>query len=185
VRGLGATYTGDDGHSDDAGAPIRPALAIRAARRIRTRGNVLVDLPPAWPAGMGVATIDPFFAGRRRSSRGIGGDRAASLWKRRRLSPQRPAPRAASAEAARQLDPRPTVLFLRAVRDDRYRLARGRLPLLRRLSDRADIGGTLEEVIAADCTGGPVVAIGDPTDPLPAARCFANVLEEARPGATV
>jgi hypothetical protein len=71
-----------------------------------------------------------------------------------------------SAEAARQLDRRPPILFLRAFRDDQVSLAAARLPLLTRLIDPGSIGGSLEELIVQEYTGlGPVVAIGAPTDP--------------------
>jgi hypothetical protein len=73
-----------------------------------------------------------------------------------------------SAEAARQVDPRPPILFLRAFHDDQVSLAAARLPLLMRLIDPGGIGGTLEELIVQECTWlGPVVAIGDPSHPLP------------------
>jgi hypothetical protein len=66
-----------------------------------------------------------------------------------------------SAEAARQLDRRPPILFLRAFRDDQVSLAAARLPLLTRLIDPGSIGGSLEELIVQEYTGlGPVVAIG-------------------------
>jgi hypothetical protein len=73
-----------------------------------------------------------------------------------------------SAEAARQLDARPPILFLRAFRDDQVSLAAARLPLLLRLIDPDGIGGSLEELIVQECTWlGPVLAIGDPSHPLP------------------
>jgi hypothetical protein len=73
-----------------------------------------------------------------------------------------------SAEAARQLDRRPPIVFLRAFRDDQVSLAAARLPLLMRLIDPGGIGGRLEELIVQEYTGlGPVLAIGDPAHPLP------------------
>jgi hypothetical protein len=150
--------------------PIPILLAITALAAFGLEGVVLNAYGQSLPAALGLlAGADP--ALRLIGATIVPAAAAIALLcmaVARRL--RRRARRAAmlSAEAARQLDPRPPILFLRAFRDDQVSLAAARLPLLMRLIDPGAIGGTLEELIVQECTWlGPVVAIGDPSHPLP------------------
>jgi hypothetical protein len=170
LRGLGRDLLRVMGIPTLPEQPIVPALAIMALAAFGLEGIVLVAYTTSLPGGLGwVATIDPSLMLAGGAVLVVSAAIALlSLAASRRL--RRRARRRAllSAVAARQLDPRPPILFLRAFRDDQVSLAAARPPLLMRLIDPGGIGGSLEELIVQEYTGlGPVVAIGDPKDPLP------------------
>jgi hypothetical protein len=99
-----------------------------------------------------------------------------------------------SADAARRDDSRPPVLFLRSFRDDQVKLSGARLPFQLRFFDPGTEAGTLEALLLRVMTPvGPVIAIGNPSDPIPplgAARSYLadrqwqdvvrNLIREAR-----
>ena len=74
-----------------------------------------------------------------------------------------------SADEARLTDPRRPILVLRSFRDDQVSLTRAKIPWFMRFFDPGTVAGTLEELIVRDLAYlGPVVAIGNPSDQLPA-----------------
>ena len=83
-----------------------------------------------------------------------------------------------SADKARQIDPRPPVLFLRSFRDDQVSLATARMPWLLRILDPGSVAGTLEEMLTREYAYlGPLVTIGRPGEALPplgAARAYCS-----------
>ena len=69
---------------------------------------------------------------------------------------------------SQQSDSRPPILFLRAFRDDRVMLAPASVPLLGRLMNFLQAKGSLDVLLLEEGTTlGPVVAIGNPNDPIP------------------
>lgn len=74
-----------------------------------------------------------------------------------------------SADEMRLVDPRRPVLFLRSFHDDQVSLADARMAWPLRLFDPGAQAGTLEELLIREFAYlGPVLAIGNPSDQLPA-----------------
>jgi hypothetical protein len=170
LRGLGRDLLRVMGIPTLPAQPILPALAVMALAAFGLEGIVLNAYTQSLPAALAdLATADPVLVLRGVAVLALSAAIALLAMAAARALRRRARRRALlSAEAARLLDPRPPILFLRAFRDDQVSLATARLPLLMRLIDPGSIGGTLEELIVQEYTGlGPVVAIGDPTHPLP------------------
>ncbi len=81
-------------------------------------------------------------------------------------------------DRARAADPRPPILFLRAFADDHRILSRDPGSLLDRITGMVGEPRNQDEIVLDTATPyGPVVAIGDPDDPIPpfgAARAYAG-----------
>ena len=73
-----------------------------------------------------------------------------------------------SIRESQENDTRPPILFLRPFHDDQVELAVPRLPLLGRLVNLFQTKGSLDVVLLEEgTTYGPVVAIGEPGEPVP------------------
>jgi len=73
-----------------------------------------------------------------------------------------------SIRESQEYDQRPPILFLRSFRDDQVALSPPRIPLVGRLVNLFQRKGSLDIILLEEGTAyGPVVAIGQPGEPLP------------------
>lgn len=73
-----------------------------------------------------------------------------------------------SIRESQEYDPRPPILFLRSFRDDQVALSPPRIPVFGRLVNLFQRKGSLDVILLEEGTAyGPVVAIGQPGEPIP------------------